>query len=143
MPTKNTTIRLDKEMIKEVDERCKEQTCTRNDYIKKAIDNQLELDVSIENEENTPGPDRNPTPKETKPEPKPTLEKIPEPKVEDVSEIENPKIVETDFNPNNYEIKSEPKIIIKEVLQNNSNKPEVKFTQFNGKLLPFAKRYNL
>jgi len=64
LPTKNTTIRLDEEMIKEVDERCKEQTCTRNDYIKNAIDNQLELDISIENEENTPRPDCNPTPKE-------------------------------------------------------------------------------
>ena len=80
LATKNTTIRLDKEMIKEVDERCKEQTCTRNDYIKKAIDNQLELDVSIENEENTPRPDRNTTPR---PEPKPQvvfLDDIPETK---------------------------------------------------------------
>jgi len=35
-----------------------------------------------------------------------------------------------------------PKEIVKEVPQDNSNKPVIQFTQFNGKLLPFAKRYN-
>ena len=41
------------------------------------------------------------------------------------------------------ELIPEPKITIKEVPQDNANKPEVQFTQFNGKLLPSAKRYDL
>jgi len=53
---------------------------------------------------------------DTEPKPKPTVEEIPEIK--------------------------EPKIIVDEVPQDNSNKPIIQFTQFNGKLLPFAKRYN-
>jgi len=52
-----------------------------------------------------------------KSEPKPTIEPIPEIK--------------------------EPKVIVEEVPQDNSNKPIIQFTQFNGKLLPSAKRYDL
>ena len=55
--------------------------------------------------------------KDTEPESKPTVEEI-------------------------LEIK-EPKVIVEEVPQDNSNKPIIQFTQFNGKLLPSAKRYNL
>ena len=55
--------------------------------------------------------------KDTEPESKPTVEEIPEIK--------------------------EPKVIVEEVPQDNSNKPIIQFTQFNGKLLPSAKRYNL
>jgi len=46
---------------------------------------------------------------------------------------------------NNEEISEikEPKVIVEEVPQDNSNKPVVHFTQFNGKLLPFAKRHNI
>ena len=68
-------------------------------------------------EENSPGPDDNTTPKQTESEPKP--------KVEEILELK------------------EPKVIIKEVPQDNSNKPKVEFKQFNGQLLPFAKRYNI
>jgi len=126
MPTKNTTIRLDKEMIKEVDERCKEQTCTRNDYIKKAIDNQLELDVSIENEENTPGPDHNPAPKERKPEPKPKVEEIPE-----------PKVIEVDLTPN--------ELLNARFVKpsSNSKKPRIDMVLFNGKYIPKAEVYEI
>jgi len=97
LATKNTTIRLDKEMIKEVDKRCKKQTCTRNDYIKNAIDNQLEMDASIEDEANTPRPDRNPTPKPQRV----FLDNIPEKK---------PQVVFVDGDPRDYKIiKAEPK----------------------------------
>ena len=68
-------------MIKEVDERCKEQAYTRNDYIKNAIDNQLELDSSIENDENSPRPEGNPTPKE---EPKPMVKWLTDVKVVEI-----------------------------------------------------------
>ena len=112
MATKNTTVRLDKKMIEEVDQRCEDQFCTRNDYIKKAIDNQLETDASFKDEYNKNNQDQEII-EDTKSEPKPTIELIPE-----------------------------PKITIKEVSQDNSNKPVVQFTHFNGKLLPVAKRFN-
>ncbi|MCH7851117.1 MAG: hypothetical protein IH845_05735, partial [Nanoarchaeota archaeon] len=35
-----------------------------------------------------------------------------------------------------------PKEIVKEIPQDNSNKPVVQLIPFNGNLLPFAKRYN-
>jgi len=73
MATKNTTIRLDKEMIEEVDNRCKELECTRNDYIKSAIDTKLEIDTSVKEESNENSQDQEVV-KDTKPkEPTPTI----------------------------------------------------------------------
>jgi len=130
LPTKNTTIRLDKEMIEEVDDLCKEQKCTRNDYIKNAIENKLELDSTIENEENSqdqeqnsPRPDDNTTPKEEL--------KI---KVEDIPELKNVKVVESSSEP---ELKRS-KGIITEVRLDNSNEPSIPMRNFNGQYFPKA-----
>ena len=40
------------------------------------------------------------------------------------------------------DVKEEPKVIIKEVQQDNSNKPIIEMVLFNNKYIPFAKRYN-
>ena len=104
MATKNTTIRLDKEMIEEIDQSCRDGECTRNDWMKDAASEKLQREKAQDQE----------VMEDTKPEPKATVELIPT-----------------------------PKITIKEVIQDNSNKPVVQFTQFNGKLLPFARRYNI
>jgi len=121
MKTKTASVRLPKEMYEEIDSICDEADCSRNDWIKDKLKEALREESNENNqdqEENTPRLDRNPAPKpEPKEESKPTIELIPEIK--------------------------EPKVIIEEVPQDNSNKPVVQFTQFNGKLLPFAKRYNL
>jgi len=155
MKTKTASVRVPKEMYEEIDNICDEGGCARNDWIKDTIKDRLREESnenSQDQEENTPGPNRNPTPTtklldnsdkptkvshdwgktwhdEPKEEPKPTIELIPEikepkPTIELISEIK------------------EPKVIIEKVPQDNSNKPVVQFTQFNGKLLPFAKRYN-
>jgi len=139
MKTKTASVRLPKEMYEEIDNICDDVGCSRNDWIKDTIKDKLREQFnenSQDQEENNPRPDRNPTPTtklldnsdkptkvshdwgktwhdEPKEEPKPTIEIMPE-----------------------------PKVIIQKVPQDNSNKPEVTFTQFNGKLLPFAKRYN-
>ena len=114
--TKTASLRLPKEMYEEIDNICDDVGCSRNDWIKDKVKEGLRKESnenSQDQEENTPRLDRNPAPKE---EPKPTIELIPEIK--------------------------EPKVIIEEISQDNSNKPVVQFTQFNGKLLPFARRYN-
>ena len=120
MKTKTASVRLPKEMYEEIDNICDDVGCSRNDWIKDTIKDRLREESnenSQDQEENTPRPDHNPTPKpEPKEESKPTIVLIPEIK--------------------------EPKVIIEKVPQDNSNKPVVNFTQFNGKLLPFAKRYN-
>jgi len=138
MKTKTASVRLPKEMYEEIDNICDDVGCSRNDWIKDTIKDRLREESNengLDQEENTPGPDRNPTPTtklldnsdkptkvshdwgktwhdEPKEEPKPKVEEIPTPSV-------------------------------KEIPQDNSNKPVVQFTQFNGKLLPFTKRYNL
>jgi len=45
MATKTTTVRLPKDMLEQIDERCQEGGCNRNDWIKNALDNQLELEL--------------------------------------------------------------------------------------------------
>ena len=121
--TKTASVRLPKEMYEEIDSICDEVGCSRNDWIKDTLQDKLRE----ENNENTQDQE---VIKDTKPqeitaklineepkeEPKPTIELIPEIK--------------------------EPKVIVEEVPQDNSNKPVIQFTQFNGKLLPSAKRFN-
>jgi len=45
MTTKTTTVRLPKDMLEQIDEKCQEDGCNRNDWIKNALDNQLELEL--------------------------------------------------------------------------------------------------
>ena len=118
--TKTVSVRLPKEMYEEIDNVCDEIGCSRNDWIKDTLQDKLRE----ENNENAQDQEviEDTEPKkitariiddEPKEEPKATIELIPE-----------------------------AKITIKEVPQDNSNKPLVQFTNFNGKLLSLAKRYN-
>jgi len=43
---KPTSIRFDQETLSEIDQRCEDLRCSRNDYIKNAVDNQLELEAT-------------------------------------------------------------------------------------------------
>ena len=118
MATKNTTIRFEEEMIDEIDQSCQGQECTRNDWLKDAAQEKLQAEKAQDQEVIEDTKPQEITARliddEPKEEPKATIELIPE-----------------------------PKITIKEVPQDNSNKPIIQFTQFNGKLLPSAKRYDL
>jgi len=127
LPTKNTTIRLDEEMIEEVDDLCKEKNCTRNDYIKNAIENKLELDSTMENEENSPGPGGNTTPKE---EPKP---KEPQKIFIDLTQDEKPKEIQ------NARIVLEPELTAEVKPPNN---PAL-MRYINGQWQPYATRYEV
>jgi len=122
--TKTASVRLPKEMYEEIDNICDGIGCSRNDWIKDTLQDKLRE----ENNENSRDQEviENIKPQE-----------IPKPKIEliDNEPKEEPKAT--------IELIPEPKITIKEVLQDNSNKPVIQFTQFNGKLLPVAKRYNL
>ncbi len=131
MKTKTASVRLPKEMFEEIDNICDNIGCSRNDWIKDTLQDKLREENSQDQEKRSRLAD-NTTPKEE-----------PKPKVEEIPELKNPQIVEVDFNPSDYEISSEPKPTVKEIPQDNSNKPIVNFVQFNGKLLPFAKRYNI
>jgi len=142
--TKTASVRLPKEMYEEIDNICDEVGCSRNDWIKDTLQDKLREENSQDQEENNSRPDHNTTQKELKKEPKPKIE---------ITDVKEPKVVEVNFNPKDYEIvKAEPKatielipeakVTIKEVPQDNSNKPVVQFTHFNGNLLPVAKRFN-
>jgi len=116
MKTKTASVRLPTEMYEEIDSICDGFRCSRNDWIKDTLKEKLreesnEYSQSLE---------------DIKPEPKPTLEGIPEIIIEDVKE---PKAT--------IELIPEPKQI------DNSNNPPYQMTYFNGKLLPYAKRYNI
>ena len=119
MKTKTASVRLPKEMFEEIDNICDGVGCSRNDWIKDKLREGIREETnenSQEQEENSPGPDDNTTPKEPKEEPKPTLEEIPELK--------------------------EPKVIIKEVPQDNSNKSSIHMEQTNGKFASYAEFKN-
>ena len=44
MTTKTTSIRLEREILNQIDNRCSDLGCSRNDFIKTAIDNLLEVE---------------------------------------------------------------------------------------------------
>ena len=114
--SKTSSLRLTTKMYDEIDSICDEVGCTRNDWLKDAAKEKLRAENTQDQE----------VIEDTALEPKPTIE-----------------IIETKEEPKaTLELIQEPKITIKEVPQDNSNKPLVQFTNFNGKLLPFAKRYN-
>jgi len=123
MKTKTASVRLPKEMYEEIDTICNEVGCSRNDWIKDTIQERLREESNGNTQDQEVIKDTKPQEitaklidEEPKEEPKPTIELIPEIK--------------------------QPKVIIEEVPQDNSNKPVVHFTLFNDKLLPFVKRYN-
>ena len=109
-------------MYEKIDGICDDIGCSRNDWIKDTLNEKLREETNENSQDQE-------VIKNTKLEPKSTLTEI---KVEDVPE---PK-------PTIEEI-PEPKTIIKEVPQDNSQKPPVTYTRYDGKLRPFAKRYNI
>jgi len=62
---KPTSIRPRHGLLEKIDSICEKLDCSRNDYINTVLESAVSEDME---EENTPGPDRNPTPKK---EPKP------------------------------------------------------------------------
>ena len=107
-------------MLADIDNECEGLGCNRTDFIKEAV--QDKLDGKSQDQEVI---------EDTKPEPKITIKDLPEPKKESKATLELISKVK------------EPKVIIEEVPQDNSNKPIVNFVPFNGQLLPFAKRYDI
>ena len=121
MKSKTASVRLPKEMYEEIDNICNGIGCSRNDWIKDTLQDKLREENNENNQDQEVIEDTKPQEitvrsldEEPKKEPKATIELIPE-----------------------------PKITIKEIPQDNSNKPVVQFTNFNGKLLPVAKRFNI
>lgn len=50
MTTKTKSFRLEESLINEIDEMCEKQSCNRNDWVKNALKNQLEMESTTENE---------------------------------------------------------------------------------------------
>jgi len=104
------TVKLEKDMLEDVDNECEGLGCNRTDFIIEAV--QEKLQGRIED----PQPKEEPKPKE------PLRINIDEPKP-------RPKVI---INLND---EPEPKQI------DNSNKPPIQMTWFNGKILPSTKRF--
>ena len=52
--TVTKSFRLEESLINEIDEICGKQGCNRNDWVKNALENQLELESATENEGRPP-----------------------------------------------------------------------------------------
>jgi len=89
--TKPTSVRLESDFEQDLKEKCKGLGCSKSDYLQEAgkfmVYGSSEFDFgdddqnSQDQEENIPGPDRNPTPKE---EPKPTVNWLTDVKVVEI-----------------------------------------------------------
>lgn len=53
MTTRTISFRLEESLINEIDEICEKQGCNRNDWVKNALENQLELESTVK-DKNTP-----------------------------------------------------------------------------------------
>ena len=152
---KPTSIKLTKEKLDEIDTECEGLGCNRTDFIKEAIDTKLEgekpQDQEIKNDTKTD----NSSPKSSEETPKGIITKISNDdgktwtKVNNSDKPRQKVVIDWDEPTKKRQVvylddsKEEQKITIKEVPQDNSQRPPVPFTQFNGKLLPFAKRYDI
>ena len=47
MTTRTKSFRLEESLINEIDEVCGKQGCNRNDWVKNALENQLELESTV------------------------------------------------------------------------------------------------
>ena len=83
MKTKTASVRLPKEMYEEIDNICDGVGCSRNDWIKDRLREGIreEPNENSQDQENSPGPDDNTTPKE---EPKPTVNWLTDVKVVEI-----------------------------------------------------------
>ena len=151
--TQPTSIKFTKEELSNIDTECEGLGCTRTAFIKEAVKEKLEeKDRQDQDVAKEPKTDNSQTESQDKP--------ISEAKVTAISndggktwtKLDNSnksKVAEIDSRAyrglanSGAEVKEPQKITIKEIPQDNSQKPPVTFTQFNGKLLPFAKRYNI
>ena len=106
--TKTVSSRIPKDLYDKLKEKCDNEGCKPNDFIKSILENELEQE---------PKPEPKIIIEDVKEEPKPTIELIPEIK--------------------------EPKIIIKEVPQDNSNKSQVDMVLFNNEYIPKAEVYEI
>jgi len=89
--TKPTSVRLESDFEQDLKEKCKDLGCSKSDYLQEAgkfmVYGSSEFDFGDDDqnnqdqEENIPGPDRNPTPKE---EPKPTVNWLTDVKVVEI-----------------------------------------------------------
>lgn len=109
------SVKFPKELITDMDNECEGLGCNRTDFIINAVEEKLQ-ESTDETEDQVI--------KDTKPQIQANNE---------VNETEikkdKPKVI--------IELDSEPK------QTDNSKKPPIQMVQFNGKLLPFTRRYNL
>ena len=121
MKSKTSSLRLLKETYEEIDSICDDIGCTRNDWIKEAVDEKLEGKKSQDQE----------VIEDTTPEPKPTIE-----------------IIETKEEPNVTEMKESQKITVElepkptvELIPKPN--PPVTMIPVNGQWRLYTKRYNI
>jgi Arc/MetJ-type ribon-helix-helix transcriptional regulator len=122
MKSKTASVRLPKEMYEEIDELCDGIGCSRNDWIKDTLKDRLreELDENSQDQEVI---------KDTKPEPQEPHRIV----IDEVEDMPEPKAT--------VEFISDP--TVKEIPQDNSNKPIIEFVSFNGELIPKADVYEI
>ena len=113
MAKKPITVKLEKEMLEDMDNECEGLGCNRTDFVIEAVQEKLEGKIE-------------------EPEPK-VEEKSKEPHKIIIEDVPEPKIT-TELIP-------EP--IVKEIPQDNSNKAIIKMVLFNDQYFPLAKRYNI
>lgn len=123
--TKTSSVRLPKEMYEDIDGICNDIGCSRNDWIKDTLKEKLreEFNEYSQNLEDV--------------EPKATIEEIPEIKEPETIIEEVPKPTVTEIAQPTVTFIDEPNQM------DNSNNPPYQMTNFNGKLLPLEKRYNI
>lgn len=106
---KPTSVRIPENLLEKIDTICNDTDCSRNDYITSVLDDAVNNEIDEIDDQVI---------KDTKPEPKPTLEKIEEPKPT-LTLIDEPKKID------------------------NSNKPAIEMVLFNGKYIPKVEVYEI
>ena len=93
---KPTSIRPRHGLLEKIDSICEKLDCSRNDYINTVLESAVSEDMG---EENTPRPDRNPTPK-----PRITKISYDNGKTWDDVPGKKPQVIFVDGDPRDYEI---------------------------------------
>ena len=121
---KPTSIRIPEKLLEKIDTICNDSDCSRNDYITSILDEAIHNEIDDNEDQNTKQ-DNEQSKEEPKEKPKVVINLDDTPKTESIPKA-TVKIID-----------EEPKKI------DNSNNPPVQMAWFNGKCLPFAKRYNI
>lgn len=111
MAKKPITVKLEKELLEDIDNECEGLGCNRTDFVIEAVQEKLEG-------------------------------KIQEQELKTNRIVLNENELDQEQKKEIPEIK-EPKIIIKEVPQDNSNKPIIEMVLFNDKYIPKAEVYEI